>query len=257
MAILAVQQSSRAGLNLALTATASTSGQAPTAFVPARARQHQDRREASADPHEQARHPRRRGTHALRHGDRKHRGPRPRGDGLIGADARSFATPGQSANRPPEADAHATDGGAPPCSLRGVKLSPVPIALTRTSSQPSAASRDPHDRRRSQSRYRRRPQGSSFDGSGVAGRHRLMEQASMNQHVGQDLCSRLREERERLGREFLGRAAPDVVERSVNTAQTRIADARVTDYVPIFFGRHARRLIRDATGVSAARPRTA
>jgi hypothetical protein len=70
----------------------------------------------------------------------------------------------------------------------------------------------------------------------------------------QDLPTRLREETEQITCEFDGKAAKEIVDRCVSEAQSRIADARVTDYAPIFFGRHARRLIREATANGATRP---
>ena len=61
-----------------------------------------------------------------------------------------------------------------------------------------------------------------------------------------DLPTRLRVETEQITCEFEGLVAKEVVERAVSDAQARIAEARVTDYAPIFFARHARRLIRQA-----------
>jgi len=54
-----------------------------------------------------------------------------------------------------------------------------------------------------------------------------------------------------------GRAAKEIVDRCVREAESRIADARVTDFAPIFFGRHARRLIRQATADGPTPPQTA
>ena len=69
----------------------------------------------------------------------------------------------------------------------------------------------------------------------------------MKQPAQRDLSERLLEESQEIGREFQGRASPETVAQCVTEAQSQLAGARVTDFVPIFFGRRARRLLREAT----------
>ena len=69
----------------------------------------------------------------------------------------------------------------------------------------------------------------------------------MGGKVSGDLDTRIREASDELGREFEGRASPEVVARCVEAARALVAEAKVTDFAPIFFARHARRLLREAT----------
>jgi len=69
----------------------------------------------------------------------------------------------------------------------------------------------------------------------------------MKQPAERDVKERLLEESQEISREFEGRASPETVAHCVTEAQSRLSGARVPDFVPIFFGRRARRLLRDAT----------
>ena len=69
----------------------------------------------------------------------------------------------------------------------------------------------------------------------------------MRQPPERDVNERLLEESQEISREFQGRVSPETVARCVTAAQSQLSGARVQDFVPIFFGRRARRLLRDAT----------
>jgi hypothetical protein len=69
----------------------------------------------------------------------------------------------------------------------------------------------------------------------------------MKQPAERNLNEKLLEESQEIGREFQERASPETVAQCMTQAQLQLADARVTDFVPIFFGRRARRLLREAT----------
>jgi hypothetical protein len=62
-----------------------------------------------------------------------------------------------------------------------------------------------------------------------------------------DVRTRIREEAAEITQEFEGRIDPETLARCVDTAQGLVADSRIQDFAPIFFSRHARRLIREAT----------
>lgn len=69
----------------------------------------------------------------------------------------------------------------------------------------------------------------------------------MKQPAERDVKARLLEESQEIKLEFKDRAPPETVAKCMTEAQSGLADARVTDFLPIFFGRRARRLLRDAT----------
>ena len=69
----------------------------------------------------------------------------------------------------------------------------------------------------------------------------------MKQPPERDVNERLLEESQEISREFRGRVSPETVARCVNAAQSQLSGARVPDFVPIFFSRRARRLLRDAS----------